>query len=1243
MLRESVLKKILAVFLIFTLTFANFAFVTKSYATTIFDSVFFNSQYTEDENVVYDAYFQAEKDKSYSVISAVKNSVKLSMNIKVQKAGYLKNAQIAIKEANKNNGINFKVDGNFDEMEYVKGVENNIITLKQINSDSQISLEVPLTYIQEEFILPDKISKDFDVVLTGIYVNDTGQEIEINKTKKLNLTWMDEREVKLASEITKYIPCTVENTQGLILQTLVKVDSKTEKALAVKSEELEIEPPKIEGAELEKVNVIAKSTKGIDGKNLERVNFSKENWKYQNGVLKINIENPVEEKYYSTSGIDEYIITYIYKNVTKTNQKLSSNIKATITTFGKENLKNTVEQKFEYEASEKFGEIVSCEVQNETESISKGYTYLNYNKTENPYEIQYNSKQIIDISYKDIVEEIYIEDTTNNYLNDTGQEYELQDIYYKSISISKENFENILSKEGFIEIQNKDGTTITKFTKDFEPDENGNYIYIFDEYKTNNVKIKISKPTNEGNLILKISKVQNKTLYDKKTFSTFDYISLNSKISTKYKTINELLDIKIIQTKIKLEDTITKADLELSTNTFSTLMPTEVEIKIKLNNHKIESDIYGNSVFEILLPECIEIFEIIDYSMIYGDGINLKSVDVSYNDTGGIIVKATVEGIQTDISPGILTEGTNIVFNSRLTVNKFTPQLEKEIILKYTNSEATNYYEEGQSIKQITYSAPKGVVSINSIMNYDETENILTSIGQGKQIAIINNNSNSIYPKMELTVINNNTNPISNISILGRIPFDSNKDILTGEDLGTTVNTKLNTKIVPDSNNKTNFKIYYSSNGEANNDLNDSTNGWTEEMKLEEIKSYLIIPEDISYEMQVSEIIKFVYEFNIPDNLETNNSLCGIFVTYYKNNSELAETDEISRADTVYLTTQIESEEQNNMKETEVSLEPIEETIDVINIEEAESKSDDYSSQNNEELNNIELENQGNAEKTYKITGCVWLDENSDGIRDEEEELKSSVKVNLVDLTTGIVKETVETNDTGQYEFTDLEKGKYFIIFEYDSKNYSLTSYQKNGNNIQNNSKVISTEKKNNENFLDKAVTDVIEISNSNISNINMGLVELKKFNLELTQTVNKITIQNEDGKLEKEFDNLQLAKTAIPQNKLSSSVAYIEYTLQVQNTGDIEGYAKSIVDYVPKDLIFNSSLNPDWYTGTDGNIYTTKLANEVIKKDETKEIKLILIKQMTEENTGIINNTAQIIEDYNVYGLENTKMKSRK
>ena len=34
------------------------------------------------------------------------------------------------------------------------------------------------------------------------------------------------------------------------------------------------------------------------------------------------------------------------------------------------------------------------------------------------------------------------------------------------------------------------------------------------------------------------------------------------------------------------------------------------------------------------------------------------------------------------------------------------------------------------------------------------------------------------------------------------------------------------------------------------------------------------------------------------------------------------------------------------------------------------------------------------------------------------------------------------------------------------------------------------------------------------------------------------------------------------------------------------------------------------------------------------KEIKLVLTKQMTTENTGLVNNQAEIYEDYNTYGI---------
>ena len=68
--------------------------------------------------------------------------------------------------------------------------------------------------------------------------------------------------------------------------------------------------------------------------------------------------------------------------------------------------------------------------------------------------------------------------------------------------------------------------------------------------------------------------------------------------------------------------------------------------------------------------------------------------------------------------------------------------------------------------------------------------------------------------------------------------------------------------------------------------------------------------------------------------------------------------------------------------------------------------------------------------------------------------------------------------------------------------------------------------------------------------------------------------------------------------------------------------------------ICFNSSLNSNWYTGNDGNLYTTALENTEIAPGESKTLTLILSKTMTNENTGTVSNTAEIASDYNIYGI---------
>ena len=111
------------------------------------------------------------------------------------------------------------------------------------------------------------------------------------------------------------------------------------------------------------------------------------------------------------------------------------------------------------------------------------------------------------------------------------------------------------------------------------------------------------------------------------------------------------------------------------------------------------------------------------------------------------------------------------------------------------------------------------------------------------------------------------------------------------------------------------------------------------------------------------------------------------------------------------------------------------------------------------------------------------------------------------------------------------------------------------------------------------------------------------------------------------------MAKAEIDAKQVNATTAIIEYQIKVTNLGDVTGYVRRIVDYMPSDLTFNSEMNKDWYQ-TGSEIYTAALSNEPIAPGEAKTVTLTLVKTMTENNLGRINNRAEIAEDYNDLGL---------
>ena len=332
-------KKLLVMFLVFTILFSHSAVVTKAIATTDFVSIFGESD-KEYENIEFQANLVSGEESGSALASDVNNQdLAINLELDVLNSGYLKNAQIEL-VSEESEELNFVIsqDNAVAELADVQSLEDNIIELNKIDSASEkIEISVPIEYEMEEYINEEKLLNTSKVVLSGIYVDSEGEENEVLQEIPLTLAWKDGREVRVENEVAKYIQF---GDDGVILQTLVKVDSSNpdQNSLPVKETELSIDVPKINDIAPAEITVVANSTAGTNGKGVGEVEFGTDNWTYdaQENKVNIKIENSKElveinksedflkvegeeieqeERFYSVAGVDEFLITYTFMGV----------------------------------------------------------------------------------------------------------------------------------------------------------------------------------------------------------------------------------------------------------------------------------------------------------------------------------------------------------------------------------------------------------------------------------------------------------------------------------------------------------------------------------------------------------------------------------------------------------------------------------------------------------------------------------------------------------------------------------------------------------------------------------------------------------------------------------------------------------------------------------------------------------------------------------------------------------------
>ena len=744
---SQILIKIFVSMLIITLTSSNFLFCGTYFVCYAVDLIQEKNgeldkqtDATLSKNVKFDAYFRNENSKTHYKVADVNNDeVNIDLKLDVQKEGYLKDIVISMQPKDESTILNYQLNKIKDEEMLVKKQSENNIYLQQLNKEESANISLSIVPNINEQTTKSILNQNSIIKLTGTYINDNGEESNIEKDVTLNIGWTGKYEVKNDIEIAKYLPVNINNEGKVFLQLNIKtgLEEKTN-TLPIKNTKIELSIPTFNNIEPEKIDLSAKSTQATNGLKDEKVVFSNDNWTKKDNKITININNEENEGMIQNGkGLDEYLVTFVYPKEAYDSIKdeeiaLNTQIKTAITIYSNKDEETFTNEKNEtLKLKEEIGKLLSFEGNTKTDKIGKGKMYANLNSQTKENETLYETSWNINVGYKDSLDSIILKDTSDEVANAFGSKIDISKyVTYKSTVVSKTSFMQILGEDGRINIKDAEGKLVAFINKLTNQDENGDYIINY-YGNVNNLQIETSAPIAEGNLVINNTKAITGNLQLTKT----EIEDLSNLISTYGLWQKEKESNKNIQTEekfvsIPFEETSSKAKLTINKEKFSTLIKNEnVEFKIELGNNNDSSDLYVDPMFDIEFPSYIEDIDIKDSKILYDDELVIKSIEKMTNANGNLVIRIQLSGVQTKFSNGTVTNGTNIILNTDVKVSILTPSIDDNINMYYYNINNSNYentieteYGKAGIVKTaISYAAPLGLINVSNWSNFDKT------------------------------------------------------------------------------------------------------------------------------------------------------------------------------------------------------------------------------------------------------------------------------------------------------------------------------------------------------------------------------------------------------------------------------------------------------------------------------------------------------------------------------------------
>ena len=880
------LIKVISVILVTAILYANSSAVISYAADNFLSEKEIENQgtSTKSENVEFDVYYDGGKHSATADINAT--DTKLNIAINVKKAGYLKDAVVDFSDTN------FTI-AQTEESEYIQSFDaaSKKVVFNQINNGVNALETINIAADKKDEINQDMFSKDNVIKLTATYVNAKAEEIAIEKGIVIHTDWnAQEAKANLQYEITKYIPYATNGVSKLITQG--KVTSYVENSvLPIKETNIEIIAPMINNQYPEEVTVVPSTTNATNG-DLNGEKFTTDNWTYDNatGKIIINVKNDAIDgkiKWVKDTA-DQYIVTYIYSSdvydaVKDSSVRLTYNVSSRLNLYGNGVTEISAAVDGYQDQTDKLGEIVEFTTE-AIASLNKGFLYNNKNATdENKKETEYTTKYTANISYADIIDSLILRQEIDQFVTDQGQEQattiaDTNYAYNKILKISKQEFDKVFGEEGQINILNNAGEILETINKDTYVD-NGSIVIDLSKFNINNITIQTSKPQKEGNITFEIIKALAKNI-DYSTNQIKGFVALKTSMIGNVKNADTNIVEVLKENNISLEEPSQKVGVTTSNNRLSTIVKNEnVELKVTLENDSADDMMYTNPTVKVDLPSNIETLDVKTAQLFFDDELTIKNVNVVDNDNGTKSIIASLEGTQTKYNnPAV--QGATIVFTSDITLNKLTPTTNTTLEATAVNGDTDNTVATNQT--DVKYVAPTGVVATNTMTGYNGEETLEAINGEAKE-ALIATKADQKEVTFTMNVINNYENTLDNVVILGRTPFAGNKDVITSQNLGSTMDMPLTTGITVSGIDSSNITIYYSENGEATSDVTNASNEWkTDVSDYSKVKSYMITLNN--YTMNTGASFTFSYKAMIQANLDYDKAAYENYAIYFNNN-----------------------------------------------------------------------------------------------------------------------------------------------------------------------------------------------------------------------------------------------------------------------------------------------------------------------------------------------------------------------